>query len=334
MAVVASSLSVVCKGLMEFLRDELNRGEMKVTVSLGTPADAAPGEQEANHRLNLFFFRFEGSGFQPDNLPGETWLLRAYCMITPFALLEDAISAGENDLRLLGEVLRILHEHPVFRLEVNGEAFHIQAVFQNLGLEQINQLWSTQGDTVYRPSLLYEFSLTPVVPQTPAVPPKRVAETRSAVVLAGDTAGEHLGYMPGDRRIAPDTQSEDWQPAICFVQDGRCLESLRFEAGGTVPTPAVWLAGEPGSAVRLQWESWSETGWATAGDPVDTVVTDTAIDPERIGSAATVAMVLPATDAPGQYLLYAARTYTRAADGSERTVRSNPLLVTLTEPSL
>jgi len=161
----------------------------------------------------------------------------------------------------------------------------------------------------------------------------RPCSRTSAVEPLGNAAEDHLTYVPGDRRIVPDTQREDWPPAICFVQEGRCLESLRFVAGATVPAPAVWLAGEPGASVRLQWESWTPAGWVAAGDPVDAVVADTAIDPGRVETAATVDVALPATDAAGQFLLYATRTYTRAADGAQRTVRSNPLLVTLTEPA-
>ena len=48
--------------------------------------------------------------------------------------------------------------------------------------EQINQIWSTQGDTVYRPSLVYEITLAPVDPETPAAQPPRVA---SLGALAG-----------------------------------------------------------------------------------------------------------------------------------------------------
>ncbi len=329
MAIFASSLAVICKGLMEYLRAELNRGDMRVTVSMGTPADASPSEHETNHRLNLFFFRFEVSGFQPDALPGETWLLRAWCLVTPFALAEDTISAGENDLRLVGEVLRILHEQPVFRLAVQAEEYHIQAVFQNLGLEQINQLWSTQGETVYRPSVLYEFALAPVVPKTMAGEPRRAGEVR---LIAGVDGGErndtHI-YRPGYRRIAPVNGEAEWAPGLAFIADGEIRESLHF-ASDTVPgTLAVWIAGEPGSEASLQWEIWSPAGWQTGGDPVSVTITDAVIDPAAIGSATAQPLALPATE-PGQYLLYARRDVPLVGGGT-RSVRSNPLLVTITE---
>ncbi|MCK7500252.1 MAG: DUF4255 domain-containing protein [Comamonadaceae bacterium] len=85
-------------------------------------------------------------------LPGDTWLLRMHRLATPFSVDESPTLAGENDLRAIGEVLRHFHENPVFDLAVDGETFRIQVIFLTLGLDQLNQLWSTQGDTVYRPS--------------------------------------------------------------------------------------------------------------------------------------------------------------------------------------
>ncbi len=327
MAVVASSLSVVCKGLMQFLSDELNHGEMRVTVTLGTPAELH-GEDSEQHRLNLFFFRFEMSGFQPDNRPGEDWLLRAYCLITPFALREEPVTVGENDLRLLGEVLRILHEHPVFSLDADSRTFHIQAVFQNLGLEQINQLWSTQGDAVYRPSVLYEFSLVPVMPDERVGPGKWVGEVELGVAPGTETVTDRRRHVPGDSRRAPATGREDWAPAACFVVAGACRESLRLPVG-TDPALSVWLAGEPGTEVALQWEEWTPSGWKEAGDPIPVTLSDAVIDPDRVDAASLVTVSLPAVSAPAQYVLHARRNYVRASNGASLTVRSNPLLVTL-----
>ena len=128
---------------------------------LSTPAEtASTGAGDSDHRLNLFFFRFEPVGLFPDILPGETSWMRAFCLITPFA--------GEERLSVRGRTIYACRRGQPhfpratgFHLDVDGERYHLQVILQPMGLDQLNQLWSTQGDTIYRPSLLYEISLMP-----------------------------------------------------------------------------------------------------------------------------------------------------------------------------
>src|SRR5262245_52329546 len=119
MAVGISSLSAVCRQFAAVVSDGINdEGDTtRIDVLVGTPAAAAPAETEQVQRLNLFFFRFEPAGFFPDTLPSQPWLLRMHCLITPFCTDEDGGTAGENDLRVIGRVLRLFHEHPVLTTE-------------------------------------------------------------------------------------------------------------------------------------------------------------------------------------------------------------------------
>ncbi len=132
-----------------------------------------------------------------------------------------------------------------------------------------------------------------------------------------------------------DTGREDWSARVCFVQGGACAESVAFAVGSAelaAFSPQVWVAGEVGSSVDLTWEVWDrDQGWRQEGTPVAAAVTDPAIDPAAAAGATTTAVSLPFDDRAGQAVLYAVRTYTRASDGVELTVRSNPLLVTLYE---
>ena len=97
------------------------------------------------------------TGFGSHELPNQTLWIRVYCIITAFAVDEDRISAGESDLRLIGEVLRLFHETPVLApIDVGGEVMQAQVVLQPLGLDQIQQLWQTQSEVAYRPSVAYE----------------------------------------------------------------------------------------------------------------------------------------------------------------------------------
>lgn len=338
MAIAAASIAQICKSLGQYLGTELNKGGgSTIDLRIGTPADAAPAESDSNHRVNLFFFRFEPSGFGPDTLPGETGFLRVHCLITPFATAEGTTtSAGENDLRLVGEVLRIFHEKPVFELTAAGEPFHIQVLFQTMGLDQLNQLWSTQGDTVYRPSVLFEVSLAPVVPNKKAVASPLAGSlgldvrARRDAVSSGIAAG-----APRVLAVKPDTAKESWAPAICLVRAGQCEQSLSFEVGGPelgAFSPQVWAVGEIGANVALRWEVWdAASGWQVQPGTTPATIAEDTLDPEAVAGASLTAIALPFDDKPGQMVLYAEHDYTRASDGAVLTVRSNPVLVTLYE---
>jgi len=336
MALPVSSLSQVCRSIADFVSQGLEASQNKIDISLGSPAEVA--KNQSQHRVNLFFYRFDPSGFGPAADPGEPWRLRLHCLITAFGIQEQKISAGENELRLLGEVLRIFHQKPILDLiEVDGEQVRTQVVFEPLTTDEINHLWSTQGDIGYRPSVAYEMSLVPVVPEERAV----------GAPLAGALGFEVRSDMaarqqPFNGATAPppvtaatvDTDAPGWAPRICFVVDGVCAQSLAFAVGSQALAdfdPQVWIAGEDGADVTLAWEVWdSASGWqphtpttaATASGPV--------LDPAAAASADTATVDLPFDDHAGQAVLHASRTWTRP-DDSEVEVRSNPLLVTLYE---
>ena len=63
-----------------------------------------------------------------------------HCLATPFCVDENPIPAGENDLRVIGEVLRHFHENPLFDLPVEAETFRVQVIFLTLGLDELNQI--------------------------------------------------------------------------------------------------------------------------------------------------------------------------------------------------
>ncbi len=336
MALITSSVSQVCRSLSQYLNGELNpgEGESAVRVILGTPSDASPADTDTDHRLNLFFFRFETSGFNADAMPGDIQFLRMYCLATPFAVTEGTVSSGENDLRIVGEAIRVFQEKPVFEITVSTEVFHIEVVMQTLGLDQINQLWSTQGETVYRPSVLFEVSLAPVIPQT-RFDPGPLTATMGMDVRADINApafpsdGE---LTPSVAYIKPDTSQENWTPALAVLHDGGLHTSLSFElASPSLAAFAVqaWVAGVIGESITLVWERWtSESGWQL-GSSSPAAISEDALDPDSLASATTQMLSLPFDDEPGQMVLYAERSYSRSSDGVELNLRSNPVLINL-----
>jgi len=340
-----SSLSQVCRGIATFVADRLQASQHNIHVRIGNPADAAPGESETNHRVNLFFYRVEPEGFGPSPAPDETWRLRLSCLVTAFGVQEDQVSAGENDLRLLGGVLGIFHEQPVLdALTVTGgngsgdEVVRTQVIFQPLGVEEINHLWSTQGDVAYRPSVAYELALVPILPGQPRLGGPLVAATGLEVRADMERrfepfSGEAL--PPAVQPFRVRTREPGWAPRICLVAGGACAESVAFAVGSpelAAFSPQVWVAGESTAPVHLAWEIWDPVaGWRAGGTPVDTTAAGPFLDPAAVATAPTTAVTLPFTDHAGQAVLYAERTFTRPGDGVSLTVRSNPLLVHLFE---
>ncbi|MGD2116698.1 MAG: DUF4255 domain-containing protein [Acidobacteriota bacterium] len=339
MALPVSSLSQVCRSIADFVSQGLQASQNKIHVTVGSPAEVAPKKAESNHLVNLFFYRFEPGGFGPAADPDEPWRLRLHCLITAFGVQEQQISAGENELRLLGEVLRIFHEKPVLDpVQVDGEQVRTQVVFQPLTTDEINHLWSTQGDVGYRPSVAYEMALAPVMPSERGVGAPLAGalgfEVRSDLAARRQPFGGTAAPPPVTAATV-DTGAPGWAPRICFVTGGACAESLAFAVGSPeladFTPPRVWIAGEAGAPVTLAWEVWSRTdGWTPHEPTTSAAASGPVLDPEAAGSASTEEVPLPFDDRAGQAALHASRTWTRP-DGAEVVVRSNPLLVTLYE---
>jgi hypothetical protein len=259
---------------------------------------------------------------------------------------------------MLGQVLRVFHEQPVLGpLEADGEPIQLQIVFRPLSPEDLNHIWATQSEAVYRTSVAYEVALVPILPARPSVGTPLVGaighQTAPRIAARHEPFAGEVAF-PTVRKVTVDTRVPGWAPAICFVVEGGYARSLVFEAGSQAVkdfVPAVWVAGNPvleeEESVRLQWQIWDpDQGWRDSEPSVDATPMSTGIDPDA-GLPASVSPVtigwpapttLPLgtgfTDGPGQAVLYAVRTYRRAADEALMQVRSDPLLITLySEPS-
>jgi hypothetical protein len=339
MALPESSVSVACRSVVEFVRESFRALGHSVRVLIGTPAEAGASAESSEHRINLFFNRFEPSGVGADVLPGQPWSLRAHCLVTAFATAEDSVSSGENDLRLLGEVVRFFHEKPVMDMvTAAGEAIRVQVIFQALSLDDINRLWSTQKDVAYRPSVAYELALVPVVPRSRTLEGPRVASMAVQVDSRPRLGAlqRREAWIPPVPPLRVEAGLEDWAPLICFVRGEECGQSLAFELGSPELVgfrPEVLVAGKVGASVRLRWDIWErEEGWRAVDTGVEVDVEVQEVDPEQLPSTSRASVPLPFMDRAGQAALYAVRRYRRAADGElgpEIEVRSNPVMVTL-----
>jgi len=341
-----STLSMAANLVRNRLLTKMLDDSSTIDVTIDTPAAASKAFQPATGKslLNLFFYRIEPSGFYDAAGAGERWYIRIFCLMTVFSTDETdngtTIPQGEVDLRILGEVLRYFHENPV--LDAGSEVgAKLEIVLNALSSQEINQIWSTQGDVPYRPSLLYEFALLPIEPKTFATPPLPVAAGGAHV----DTFAKLDPVPPKKPAIWESPVVEtglgtEWAPALSFVVTGKATQSVMLKHAANLKAP-LWLAGPKTEAVDLVWQKIGTKGvWETISGATKTGVAIPAqpvppgngvIDPAQAGTAGLVLidvavpeLGVPAADKPNYLLLTAQRM-----SGTTVLAVSNPLIVSI-----
>lgn len=339
---VLSSLSVVCTEVAKFVRQGIEASANNIIVNLGAPAIVL--KEESDNSISLFFYRFAPFGFDSTSHPEDPWRLRMYCLVTAFGVGDTEVSAGEYDLRMLGEVMRVFREKPVLDpVEVNGEKVRLQVVFSPVSDDQINQIWATQGDIAYRPSVAYEMALAPVFPSKLRADPPLVGAIGSEAYpemskrYAPFTKGARSPVVPKSK---VNIENPLWAPVICWVDETACAHTLAFDADSDDFAnfkSRIWLAGNPGEAVNLVWEKWTASGWQAADPAVAANPFGTTIDPDNIPPSdppkfpLSVALpdILEDSQKAGQALLYATRKVKTPSGKTLPEIRSNPLLISL-----
>ncbi len=339
-----SAISDAANKLRGLLLDRIDDLEDVKQIRIGHPEHTLKdmeADEDKNH-LNLFVYNVTYDGYPADGLSVDPFYVRIYCLITAVGAKNGSPSAGENDLRLVGEVMRILHEQPVIAVDDadSREIGLLQVVPHPLSLDNLNHIWSTQGETAYRLSVAYEMALAPI-------PLAEAAERSPLVGETGTGVEGHLDREPlpedgfGIETSAPvvpkttvDVGELDWAPHICFLDaSGQTLNYTLLipvsPALGSGFQLKVLIAGKPSEQVALVWETWNPDDgvWQrTSSSQNETIATDT-IDPKDIDPSLAADVGLPIQD-KGQAALHAERAWQRP-DGATVTLRSNPLLVTV-----
>lgn len=287
-------------------------------IFIGQPTEANKAATGDAAFLNIFVFQIDLDGYPADAVSEDPVYARLYCLITAFAGAETnqngqvLVSAGENDLRMIGAVAAALHQQP--HLTIDDPAGEISAELQispmQMSLDNLNNLWSTQLDASYRPSVAYELSFVPV--------PFSEKRERSALVQS-----TKVDVFPRAGEPAP------WRPEIRFIRaeggGSEFVSALTIERPGP-DTVNIALAGPEEVSVDFQWQRLQKgEGWQ---DGPSFAIT---IDSETIGKSSEHEIDLPDVDADTlQAVLVATRT--SVTDKGRTTVgRSSPLLITFVE---
>jgi hypothetical protein len=365
-----TSFSLVAKQLRSALAANID-GVLEGSISISHPNNAEP--QESVQGLNLFFYRIEHAGYPTDGTSDNPFYVRLNCLITAFGTDETVpmpgedtsltISAGENDLRLIGEVMRVMHEKPILIVIDNKQTMHLQCVLLPLSLDDLSHIWSTQADTAYRLSVAYEMALLPVPLSTPT-------EYSPLVTSIGSLINPHMqppvlpatgfaipSYTPSVKRTTINLSDNDWAPHICFVDSDDSLSYVKMIAETETELDLELLfSGAEGEKLYFYWELWrwdlnsNSGGWQSpvadtllpeqmiplTDDPENPLFSNI-IDPDNVDVRLKCTVRLPLSLPPPENIrlqacLYAVRRKQRMVPYDEPIdiyIRSNPLAVTV-----
>lgn len=243
----------------------------QVEVITGAPGTNLIDANVSTNTLNIFFYRFKPAGFNAGAGIGDIHWMKVFCIITAFGFdeSEDKNLAGINELRMLSEVMRLFQEEPIkiFK-DINDKDWHVQFIPKPLADEQINQIWSTQGSVIYRPSVVYEIALAPIEPVKPTTQSARVASIGAVV---DSNINNRFSSWPDQRKtrfplvptMSVDVSNPQWAPAIVIIKgdDNQRTShlSLNFEIKkdeledffNNFPKIDIWIAGEINEPVSI-----------------------------------------------------------------------------------
>lgn len=247
-------------------------------VEIGSPATFHPRTEASQPLVTIFVYRIEFDNAAWVTESGGAQAVRLHVLITAFcnAGAERSESAGSFELRILSHVIRLFMEQPSFgpvrilnappqgpAAVLIGTDLMITAQPRALDVEDMNHIWTTQGDTPYRTSLCYMFSFG-------IVTAAKASDEGPPVIFPVLT--DPLAPAPTAPAVhprLPDLTETPPQQGALVLNTGtaaapRLATEARFPAGGgdaALPLVAITEEAEP---LVLTAEIWGATGWQDA----------------------------------------------------------------------
>ncbi len=261
----------------------LNAGPFAATpiaVEIGNPAQFHPRDSD-QPLVTVFVYRIELDNAAFLATPDGAQAVRLHALITAFC--KSGASASESpgsfELRILTHVLRLFLEQPGFgpvritnALPIGPAAalvaadLMITAQPRNLDIEDLNHIWTTQGDTPYRTSLAYCFSFGIITPARPADdgPPVLFPVLENPEDAGPGAIGPHPGLPPAGPAPAPEYGALVLNRGTASAPD--LATEARFAAGAgdvVLPVVAIAEAAEPLALALDRWDA-AGGGWRDA----------------------------------------------------------------------
>jgi len=275
----ASSLSSAAYSLRNLLVTQIADLDDINHIKIGHPGSTIKDLEELDENcLNLFFYDVNYDGYPADGSSENPFYVRLHCLITavghkstepeaPGSSKNRDVSKGENELRLIGEVMRVLHQQPVLSVAdvEENEIAELQVVPHTMNLDNLNHIWSTQSDISYRLSVAYEMALAPVpqrlpVDSAPLVGDPQIVSWGAMTREPGKEKVALVSLQPQVEYIEINTSGDDWMPHICFVESvDPSTQKLHYVFKVTGPLDDaldILIAGKNLGKVKLVWNLW------------------------------------------------------------------------------
>jgi len=274
------SLSEAAFSLRRKLVDNISGLDNDISrIKIGHPGSNLKELEDSDENgLNLFFYHINYDGYPADGGADDPFYVRIYCLITaighnikktvPSNMEGRDISKGENELRLIGEVMSVLHRHAVFTLSDadSQDIATLQVVPHSMDMDTLNHIWGTQGsETPYRLSVAYELSLAPIPYGLPTSSSPLVGDPQMLVwgQMERDRGKELEGIIdlkPQVDYVEIDISMAAWAPHIALVETsddgGKTLQYVSHIDPPFEDTLEIFLAGKGGEKIRLYWSIW------------------------------------------------------------------------------
>ncbi len=275
----ASSLSSAAYSLRKLFLQNIDGLNDISSIRIGHPSENIKDLEDADENcLNLFFYDVNYDGYPSDGSSDNPFYVRLHCLITavgykskepesPGSSTGRDVSKGENELRLIGEVMRVLHEQPLLAIgDAEGNDIAVlQVIPHTMNLDNLNHIWSTQTDISYRLSVAYEMSLAPIpyafsVETSPLVGDPRMVGWGAMSRDDGKERDGIISLQPQVEYLEVDTGVDKWMPHVCFLEtfaDTTRKLHYVFKMDGDLDAGLdILIAGKAGGTVQMFWNVW------------------------------------------------------------------------------
>ena len=219
-----TTLSMVARALRTHIAANTEIQEMNVL--LGHPASVQLVNETDPH-LSVFFYSVYPAANSADLRPEEPLDTIVRCIMTPLAKNPtngaNQISSGEEDLRILGQVITCMHGWRLLLVNDMNEkpVCSVEIIPLELNADKLSKIVPTQPEGGFRPTIAYELSLIPLFPKKD--PP---VESEVKVVTYGvspdmkDEKNFPQQYIRAVIKANQDLGEDDpWKPQLYLIDE-------------------------------------------------------------------------------------------------------------------